>query len=196
MNGTRYKTFLKWFGRPGTLIALSAVIISVVSVVVSVFEARVMRDWQRASVWPYVELYRSFGPNSKGEIVLSLNAKNVGVGPAKIQDFVVTVDGVHYSDWGAAFSALDRKWSVIKYGQSTINHTVLSAGSTVRIFEYNSRQTDIAEIQSLLNGMARLDFAACYCSVFGDCWQNSYRNLDVRELGRDKCKSNEESFQE
>jgi hypothetical protein len=55
---------------------------------VSAYEAHIQREWQRAAVWPFVQLSRSFyysdadAPPDQRKWTLTLNAENAGVGPA------------------------------------------------------------------------------------------------------------------
>ena len=65
------------------LVATSAVFIGVCALAVSLYETTLMREEQRASVLPIVELGRSHytRDDSKDKWRLSLHAENVGIGP-------------------------------------------------------------------------------------------------------------------
>jgi len=56
-----------------------------------------MREEQRSAVLPILELGRSYytktGDETRKNWRLSLHAENVGIGPAWVHDFVVTVSG-------------------------------------------------------------------------------------------------------
>ncbi len=188
--------FLRWLSKPEAIIGLCAVVVSVVAVFISAYEARIERDWQRAAVWPFVQLSRSnyFSEDTPGERrwVLMLNAENVGVGPALIKDFHVTVDGKPHADWQSAMQALLKTEETIDYGESTVNGAILPAERMYRMFELH----DSALAEKVAEAMkGRLDFEACYCSVFGDCWETSYSAFaGAREVK--SCEQDENSFKQ
>jgi hypothetical protein len=155
------------------LVAVSAIFISVCAIGVSLYEASIMRAEQRASVLPIVELGRSyFADSTEADAVLrlELHAENVGIGPAVVRDFHVTVDGKPYPTWGAAMQAMLGEARTINYGQSTIKGRTLPAERNVVMFSL--RNTELT--RELLEEFERLDFEACFCSVFDECWTTSY----------------------
>ena len=100
------------------LAALSAVVIGVCALVVSFYEVRIMRADQRASVLPLVELNRSTlrvarnDPGASASVTqLQFNAENVGIGPARVKNFRVTVDGRPVKTWG---EAVQRYWAATR----------------------------------------------------------------------------------
>lgn len=155
------------------LVAVSAVFIGVCALVVSLYEASIMRAEQRSSVLPIVELGRSYFADSTSPdatLRLELHAENVGIGPAIIRDFRVTVDGEPHPTWGSAMRALLGRDTKLNYGQSTIYGRTLPAERNVVMFSL--RSTDVT--RELLGEFDRLDFQACFCSVFDECWTTSY----------------------
>jgi hypothetical protein len=155
------------------LVAVSAVFIGVCALVVSLYEASIMRAEQRSSVLPIIELGRSYFADSTSPdavLRLELHAENVGIGPAVIRDFEVTVDGEAHPTWGSAMQALLGRDETIEYGQSTINGRTLPAERNVVMFSL--RNTVLT--RELLGEFERLDFEACFCSVFDECWTTSY----------------------
>ena len=188
-------SFLTWLSRPEAIIGLCAVIVSVVAVFVSAYEARIQREWQRAAVWPYVQLSRSFF-YAKGDApeqrkwTLTLNAENAGVGPAQVKDFRVTVNGKPQRTWRAAIQALLGTQADISYGESTINGMIIPAGRSVQMFQYVNQP----DAQKLYGEMKRLNFSACFCSVFDECWWTSYQSADAESA--DGCQRDGDSFEE
>ena len=183
---------------PEMLVALSAVIIGACALVVAFFEVRIMRADQRASVLPLVELNRSTiratrndSAGSETVTQLKFNAENVGIGPAKVVDFRVTVDGKAFKTWGEAMRELLGRNEPINYGNSTITGRTIPAGRSIEMFGITG--TDLAgEINANAD---RLDFEACFCSVFNECWTARYQAFDIiAEVGG--CKPDPNSFQE
>jgi hypothetical protein len=196
MPEERRNSFLTWLSRPEAIIGLCAVVVSVIAVFVSAYEARIQREWQRAAVWPYVQLNRSFYysdssvPPEQRKWTLTLNAENAGVGPARVKDFRVTVDGKPQRTWRAAMQALLGTQADIQYGESTINGIIIPAGRSVQMFQY----LDQPDAEKLYGSMKRLDFSACFCSVFDECWRTSYQGSDAESV--DDCERDANSFEE
>lgn len=78
-----------------TVIAICASVIAVASLVVSVSEARAARKHNRLSVQPLLGLTTRFPAGSTAGLRLS----NSGLGPAKIIDTKLILDGARFGDW-------------------------------------------------------------------------------------------------
>ena len=186
----------KGFGiHPEMLVGISAVVIGVCALGVSLYETSLMREEQRASVMPLVELSRSFyidgDESGEGTFLLKLNLENVGIGPARISDFRVTVDGQAQSTWRAAINALLGEDVTASYVQSTINGRTVPTDRRVTMIEL--RDSDVA--RRVIDEFERLDFEACFCSVFDECWTTSYSTFGAAEAVA-ACKVSDESFTE
>ncbi len=188
-------SLFRWLSKPESMVGLSAVLISVVAVGVSAYEAALIRSSQRASVWPSIQLNRSmlYEDDEKGERIWTLifNAENVGVGPALIKDFKVTVDGQPYATWGDAIKAVAEDAEGVAYGQSSINGTTVAVGRTVEMFQMR-HPTITREVYETMDG---LDFEACFCSIFGECWTVSYK-AEQSGMPVKACKPGAHSFSE
>ena len=180
---------------PEMLVGISAVIIGVCALAVSLYETSLMREEQRAAVIPLLELGRSYYTTEVDEPAdksrLDLHAENVGIGPARVLDFKVTVDGEPKATWQAAMSTLLGHEREISYGQSTINGRTIPPDRTVRMFDLND--TDLTS--DLIAQFERLDFEACYCSVFDECWTTKFSTFGAATQV-DSCKRSDASFQE
>ena len=180
---------------PEMLVGISAVVIGVCALGVSLYETNLMREEQRAAVIPLVELSRSFflenGEDEDESLRLILSLENVGIGPARIQDFRVTVDGEPQPTWRATMNALLGEDVTAPYVQSTINGRTIPVDRRVDMFDL--RDSGVA--RRILADFERLDFSACYCSVFDDCWQTSYRTFGAADEV-DSCESSADSFTE
>jgi hypothetical protein len=196
MSEDQRRGFVAWIVRPESFIGICAIIVSVVAVVVAAYEARIQREWQRAAVWPYVQLGRSYyytDPNDPPDArkwTLTLNAENAGVGPAQVRDFHVTVDGKPQPTWGAAMQALLGTEEEIQYGESTILGTILPPERNIHMFQYVNQPN----AEKLYREMDRLDFSACFCSVFDECWKTSFKETHAEKVGR--CVPDADSFKE
>lgn len=175
------------------LVGISAVIIGVCALGVSLYETSLMREEQRAAVMPLLELSRSYNlqtDESSGDgSRLWLQAQNVGIGPARVADFRVTVDGVAQPTWDAAFRQLIDHDSSISYGQSTINGRTIPADRMVTMMKLNDGE--LAE--KILAEFERLDFEACFCSIFDECWTTNYSAFGAASPV-ESCERSEISF--
>ena len=180
---------------PEMLVGISAVLIGVCALVVSLYETRLMRSEQRSAVLPLLELSRSYYATDYDDDAanwrLSLQAENVGIGPARVDDFRVLVDGEPQPTWSAAMQALLGRDALVMYGQSTINGRTIPPERLVTMFDLNN--TELA--RELVAEFERIDFEACYCSVFDECWTTSYSGFGTAEPV-EACERNDDSFTE
>src|SRR5690349_18489436 len=87
------------------IVSASATIIAIAALGTAVYQAILSRDQAKASVWPYL-LQGNSGNNGYAAIV-----QNLGVGPAKIGGFEVSVDSQPVKNWANAAEALGLKLS-------------------------------------------------------------------------------------
>lgn len=156
-------------------IAFTALLMSMMAVFVSIYEARILKEQQlimlsqeKTAVWPYLAGTLNFEYADK--IRIQYEVENKGIGPARIRQMALTlnkdvIDGYQMllekitayfpnsADVGVSFRLLD--------GQ------VLSVGETVVPLMIESRRFpgDLEKIRNL-----ELNFDICYCSVYNDCW--------------------------
>ncbi len=180
---------------PEMLVGVSAVIIGICALAVSLYETRLMRAEQRSAVLPMLELSRSYyATDYEADAAswrLSLQAENVGIGPARVQDFRVLVDGEPQATWQDAMRALLGRDAIVMYGQSTINGRTIPPERMVTMFDLNN--TELA--RELVDEFERLDFEACFCSVFDECWVTSYSGFGTGEAV-EACERTDDSFTE
>ncbi len=180
---------------PEMLVGVSAVLIGVCALAVSVYETRLMRSEQRSAVLPMLELSRSYYATDLEEDAarwrLLLQAENVGIGPARVQDFRVLVDGEPQPTWKDSMQALLGRDALVLYGQSTINGRTIPPERRVTMFDLNN--TELA--RELVGEFERIDFEACYCSVFDECWVTSYSGFGTTE-SVEACERSDDSFTE
>ena len=91
-HDTQYVTFARWLRQPQTLIALSAVLLSLCGLFIALYEASIIRQAQRASVWPHVSISVSLASQK-----INLWVQNNGVGPAIVLGaLTVLLSPVHW----------------------------------------------------------------------------------------------------
>ena len=88
-----------------TVIAVCATVIAGASLGISVYEARATRMHNRRSVQPALGLWAKFSPGA----ISGLGLTNSGLGPAKITDSKLVIDGVELGDFSrsTAYKLID-----------------------------------------------------------------------------------------
>lgn len=140
------------------IIAGSALIVSLITAFVSIYSAFIDRAYARASVWPRLEISRSFGDNHFSYIV-----SNKGTGPAVIQYAHLTSEARTIRRWPEYLHKITG--GKVDHVQSHIGEKVLSDGEQLRPLQI----TD-AEAVKLLAAHDNLNIALCYCSIYQECW--------------------------
>ncbi len=157
--------------------AIIAAFIGLLAVVVAGYTAHVQRQQVRAEVWPYLQLGESDSlpsdnaANSHGGLLAVINK---GVGPATVRGVWVWVDGKPQPDWQHVFTALGYR-AEPNHTISSFNHTVLSPGERINVFQVLGHDAWTRFKKKLVNDIV---IRACYCSTLGDCWEST---LEMRK---------------
>ena len=156
---------IKWYKSPEMIVALSALLIGLVTAFTSIYSAFVDREYARASVWPRLEIFRSFNGNSS----FSYGVSNNGTGPALIK-YAKVQDGSKYI----------KTWQEIKafqnIRQSHISNRTLSPQNSITPVSYKGEDAN-----SLVKADAVISIELCYCSIYEECWviDRSNRPIEV-----------------
>lgn len=158
------------------IVGIAAIVVSVMTMFVYIFQAGIMMDQQHMSVWPYVEWSETYINSEDQEFYIEVF--NKGVGPAIVKDVKLTLDGKKYDNYPDVLQELlggkeilDSLWRLY----SPVNHRVLAPGEQLKVFYVkNWKGARIPEID-----IKRLTFSICYCNIYDDCWTT--RGLVVEE---------------
>lgn len=148
------------------IVAVAAIVIGVATLVVYMYQARIMREQQQASVWPYVEWTLSLGSQTGFDITVV----NKGVGPAIIKSTSLELDGKPMPDATALMNALLDHPDTISYNTSTIDGTVMAPGETIHFLQIAANSATRKLDPSVYN---RISFKITYSSIYNQCWINS-----------------------
>ena len=137
--------------------------ISVIALIVSLYEANILKDQQRALVWPYFGVGSNF--SGKG---FSFVASNNGTGPALIKSMEVIYEDSVYPSFEDILDKIkpDRVIGYDRLRFSNLNNTVVKPGEERAIFNmpWDDETREMASF--LMNTRIKVQ----YCSVLGDCW--------------------------
>ncbi len=135
------------------LVALCALSVGLLTAFISIYSAYIDRAYARASVWPKLEIFRSYSANT-----YSYGVSNKGTGPAII----------HYAKVTNADSVL-KAWTDIAVFthivQSHIGNVTIPSGQTVQPLSYEG--DEVAKILELDDSIS---IELCYCSIYQQCW--------------------------
>ncbi len=155
------------------LVAISAVVISVVSLFVAQRADRTQERLLAASTWPYVE----FGTSDilDNRVLIALSLRNAGVGPARIRWMTIEDNGKAAADnrdllrecCGFTFAPHPKTITVIS---NTVTHTVLVPHETVNFLTVTPTAQNAIAFQKLNRERNNLHVRVCYCSVLDECW--------------------------
>lgn len=152
----------KWYKNPEMIVALSALLIGLVTAFTSIYSAYVDRSYAKASVWPRLEIYKS---SSGG--TFSYSVANNGTGPALIK-YAKVSDGKKYI----------KRWSDVKSFQgiiqSHIGNRSLSPQKTIVPLLYKGDN-----MKPLLEADKTLSIELCYCSIYDECWSIDRQNQPI-----------------
>jgi hypothetical protein len=106
--------------------------------------------------------------------VLTVTVSNPGAGAARVEDFAILVDGKRLTSWPEAFARLNPRATPRAVGDITyadVAPSYLKAGSEVLVLRWARTDANGALWDELVyKGRQRVEFEACYCSIFDECW--------------------------
>lgn len=180
------KTGHRWID---LVVAVSALSISVASILVARDTSQTMERLAHASFWPFLQL-GSGNVTDDGERSITFGVENVGTGPARIHSFEVQVDGRPIRSEGhmltnilnacceaefrAAVEANDGAISAV-YGSevsSPVSNRFLEPNGDITAARWPRTEANQALWTALdqVRQAGRITMTTCYCSVFDECW--------------------------
>jgi len=170
-------------------VAIAALVTSVTSIWLSLHQGDDMARLVQAQSWPYLEYESSNTGDSGPEIDIAV--RNAGVGPAKVKSFAVLFDGKPAPGWAALIKACclpdgtspDKPLDLPtltdnKMISSKLIQRVLRASDSVTLLHLPKTDANAALWKKLDDARFRLQFRACYCSVFDECWTTDLRSTE------------------
>jgi hypothetical protein len=172
-------------------LALSAMFVSIVSLVVAVHHGKAMDRLVAANSWPFL-MYGTSNTDPQGHRSISLNIENDGVGPARVQTFEVWWQGQPVStapellqrccmaDTKTPIDSTTARSLHLVIGQ--IASRVMRAGDTEAFLSLELEDTNADIWHRLDVARLQLKMRACYCSVFDECWQTDLEHTSAKRV--------------
>lgn len=170
------------------IVAVCALITSVVAVYIAWDQGRVMRAQQHGEVFPVLQI-DGFVFNRDAYSDVGIRVRNSGVGPALIESIHLKVGGEEVRDLqtvlgGPTFSSVS--WY-------TLSGRALAAGDSVEPLRLTLTAEDgfaTPDVVDLTRSTENWAVEVCYCSVFNRCWRT--QGLSTFETDRvQRCERGE-----
>ena len=149
-----------------TVLGVAGVIIAVVALYAALTESAAVRHQTAAAVWPFVQ-FSIQDYDSENAASFKMSFTNVGVGPAKMRDLRLIINGESVRNWEHAVKQLGGN-TAAHVGRSFLNDRVLSPDETIALISTDDR--DLARRFQAAIANPDNSITYCYCSIFDDCW--------------------------
>jgi hypothetical protein len=185
-----HKTGLSWLD---LAIALSAILISMTSLIVTIVHSRALERMADANAklveansWPFL----SYSSGHMQDDSIHVGFANKGVGPAKIETIELKWKGVAYRnafDFLAGCCGFKPLPGHADYDINSVE--VLRAGDSVALFGLTKGpDTQNAEARlDLVRNSPDLHLNVCYCSVFDECWRDDIARRSLTPVRVERC---------
>lgn len=153
-------------------IGVSAVAISLISLLLAIGNGNAMQRLVEANSWPFVSIGVS-NRDEQDKKVLRFVAQNKGIGPAKIQTLEVFYDGKSMPDAHTLIHTIlgpEAAGAHVPFGGSAFVGDVLSSKETVLVLSVQDKTIARSNLEKLAAEARNIGFKVCYCSVFNECW--------------------------
>lgn len=148
---------------PEMIMAVSALLVSLVTAAATIHSAYTSRAYARASLWPSLGGGVSF--NDTGFRFLLMNR---GTGPAIIKSMRVQYDGKSVQNWQQFIERFNPKFNG-NWGSSFASNVTLPANQMLDALTIK----DKALARQMYDASDKLKVEICYCSVYDECWTTS-----------------------
>lgn len=190
-------------------VPIAALFVSFVSIFIAWHHGQVMKELVvqnekivEAESFPYVEIDTSDLDSDRRTAAFRLTVQNQGVGPARIGEVTMTVNGQAVPDFPTLIDRCcahglpqsvqrgAKKFRGMKNGDvvlSTLRDRMIRPGEAVDAFDWEVTDTNREVIDRLKAGFASnaIRTSICYCSVFDDCWTRT--DDDRRPTAVNQC---------
>jgi hypothetical protein len=146
------------------LLGISATLLSLCALVVTVVQTQIFREQQRASVWPYLQI-----GNSRLDQKFTLAVENKGVGPAVIKRVEVSYRGKAYADHVAVLNPELVNFTGARFFARLRPGDVVKAGEEMRLFQIDRDNAKADRLSAIVDDPTFL-LRITYADVYKNCW--------------------------
>jgi hypothetical protein len=164
--------------KPEMIIALCATFVSIATLVVYIYQARVMirqaeimQSQQHISVWPYIETLITTMVTSDKPDETYYEIENKGIGPAIVKQVTIKVDGVVMKGNNELFETMIGKTDTLSISTTAVKNRVIAPGEKIRAFHIIG--DDLVKRFAIAFQKKKFEYIICYCSVYKECWTSN-----------------------
>lgn len=181
-----HQTGRKWLD---LTLALSAMAVSIISLIVAVYDGHVMGRMADANArlvaansWPFIAYNTSNVQPAGGPQAITMSLVNDGIGPAKIETFELKWKNIAYSDANKFLAACCGYKPEGRLSVGIVSGRVVRAGENIDFITLPQNSASQATWQALNRARDSKDLklAICYCSVFDECWTNDVARYSLK----------------
>ena len=162
-----------------TILSVVGIAIAVLALYAALTESAAVRQQTAAAVWPFVQLMIE-NHDTDDSAGFSFALTNAGVGPARMRDVRISIDGNVTRNWSELVASVDGDIGAA-INRNFISDRVLRPDETVVVF--STVDAELARKLVRAFGKQRGALTFCYCSIFDECWlADSRKDLQAPEL--------------
>lgn len=161
-----------------TVLGVAGVFIAILALYAALTESAAVRHQTAAAVWPFVQFsIDDFDSDNAASFRMSFT--NAGVGPARVRDLRLIINGGPVRDWQHAVMKVGGS-AAAEVGRSFVSNRVIRPDETVALI--STRDPDLARRFQAAIADPGNSISYCYCSIFDDCWlADSQRDIQNPE---------------
>ena len=159
--------------RVDIIVSVSAMLVSLATFGIYLYQTKIIHEQARASVYPHLEIVRGYGMTP---VYFTLSVKNVGIGPAFLKSIEIEYKGKIYRSRDFKVSCLPGV--VIRdvvpedklpyFGNGGTAPMVLPAGEKEVFVTLGSLKEE--DVKTLVNIFDNAKIKICYASVYKNYW--------------------------
>lgn len=167
----------------------SAILISVVSLMIAVAHGRTQEKMVAAASWPILFL-DSGNRDDAGADVIGLAVRNNGAGPALLKSISISYAGKRYDNaysvliaccgWKYISAKADEE--VYKVATNRLSRSVIPAGGSRTVMLVPLSKANASIWKRLDQARFKFTYDACYCSVLGECWRSDLQGGEPKHV--------------
>jgi hypothetical protein len=183
-----HRTGFRWLD---ISLALSAFLISLISLAVAVHHGKTMDKLVASNSYPNIDVENSNEEDLHDGLgqrpVLNIELINTGIGPARIRALEVSFGGMPAADFHALLAACCTDAGsaplpkTFLYYSGDLRGRMLQAGKSIRLFSWPEAPND-PRWQRLRAETSKVAVTVCYCSVFDECYVHDSRRTEPSRI--------------
>jgi hypothetical protein len=159
------------------IVAISAIIVSICALGVSILQTKIMQTQQEKAAWPHIRWYTQTGWEMDSTGTFKITVTNKGIGPALIKKVEIVLDSYRYTS-DSIENVLRKMYNGPIGGVSQINfnQTVMLPNDAVDFFEFTDKRQafEFAKIyNNVYETSEKFDIIIHYEDVYGNAFVSS-----------------------